>query len=104
MVTLNGCSDTSACVNINTVGIDVVIKNNNQFIVYPNPNNGVFTIQSTSEGVYSLVNELGQTVQIIKLNATNTYTVNIENLSNGIYFIIGFNNNQITKQKVVVTK
>ena len=101
----NNCYNT-AVITINvitTAGINETV-NNNQLSVYPNPNNGVFTIQSTSEGNYSIMNELGQTIQSFKLNTANTYTTNIENLSSGIYFIVGFNNNQITKQKVVVMK
>ena len=103
IITMNGCSDTSACVNITTTGINEIV-NNNPLTVYPNPSHGVFTIQSTGEGSYSIMNELGQTIQLIKLNAANTYTTDIENLSTGIYFIVGFNNNQMTKQKIVVTK
>jgi len=103
IITLNGCTDVSACVNVNIAGIDHIV-NNNQFTVFPNPNKGEFTIQSTSEGFYSVIDELGNVIQKLKLNATNNYTTNISNLSNGIYFIVGFNDNQITRQKIVVTK
>ena len=43
IVTHNGCVDTSACFTVNTVGI---IQNNfgNEFIFYPNPSDGDFTI------------------------------------------------------------
>ena len=43
-LTENGCVDTSACVAITTVGI---LENtfSNTFILYPNPTNGVFSIQ-----------------------------------------------------------
>jgi uncharacterized repeat protein (TIGR03803 family) len=74
-----------------------------QISIYPNPNNGVFTIQS-GEGDYSIVNALGQTIESFKLNAANNCTINIGNLSNGIYFIVGFNDTSITKQKVIVAK
>jgi hypothetical protein len=104
IVTMNGCKDTSNCVNINHVGINQIVKNNNQLIVYPNPNNGAFIVQSTSEGVYSIINELGQTIQQFKLNSSNKYSINIENLNTGIYFIVGFNNNKMLRQKIVVTK
>lgn len=48
--------------------------------------------------------ETGQTIQLFELNGSNKYSINIENLSNGIYFIVGTNNNQMMRQKVVVTK
>jgi len=79
--------------------------------LYPNPNAGSFTVtlsevkgQVESEGVYSIMNELGQIVHEFNLNSSNNYTFSIDNLSNGIYFVIGFNNNQITREKVIVTK
>lgn len=87
-----------------TSGIDNIIRNNNQITVFPNPNNGVFNIQSTKEGTYSIMNSLGQTVRSFKLNAINNYSLNIENLSNGIYYIVGYNKNEMSRQKFVVTK
>ncbi len=104
VITMNNCSDTSNCLNITTTGIEKLITKNNQLRIFPNPSKGLLTIQSTMEGVYTLRTESGQTIQSFKLNSTNNYTINIENLSNGIYFIVGSNNNQMTNQKVVVSK
>ena len=105
IVSLNTCSDTSTCVNVNITGINGIIKNNNQFTVIPNPSNGALTIQSTSEGVYTIMNESGQQIQLFELNSGNKFTINIEDLSIGIYFIVGYNNdNQMMRQKVVVAK
>jgi len=104
VVTKNTCRGTSACVNINTIGISPIVSQNAQVIIYPNPNNGAFTISAESEGVYTIQNSLGQIIQSVTLNAANNYTINIENLSNGVYFVAGYNNNRITQQKVVVSK
>jgi len=76
----------------------------NLISVYPNPNTGTFIIKTKCASTYSIINELGQTIQQVELNSSNNYSMNIENLSNGIYFIVGYNNNNITRQKVVVTK
>lgn len=103
IVTTGSCSDTSACVNVTTTGI-LEQSNTMQFSIYPNPANGAFILHSGSEGVYSIVNELGQAIQSIKLNATNNYSMKVENLSNGIYFVIGFTNNKMSKQKIIVAK
>ena len=36
--------------------------------------------------------------------STNNYTATVSNLSEGIYFVTGVNENEIVKQKVVVIK
>lgn len=72
--------------------------------VFPNPSTGEFTIRAASEGMYSVLNELGQTVQEFKLNNTNDFSTTIEGLNNGVYFIVGINNNELTREKVIVTK
>ncbi len=102
-VTVGSCVDTSACVTVTGVGINELSKTNS-VQVYPNPNNGSFAIQSTIVGNYIIVNELGQTVQSFKLNSSNNYTINVEGLNTGLYYVIGYNNNQMSKQKIVVTK
>ncbi|MBC7862769.1 MAG: T9SS type A sorting domain-containing protein, partial [Bacteroidia bacterium] len=79
-------------------------QNNTQPGVFPNPNNGTFTIRSANEGVYNLVNELGQSIRTIKLNASNNYTFTFEGVSNGVYYLVGTSNEQVVKQKIVVTK
>ena len=53
---------------------------------------------------YTIMDKAGQTIQVFELNTGNKFSINIEDLSNGIYFIVGFNNNQICRQKVVVAK
>lgn len=93
---------TNTTVNECKAAITSIIENkqNSLLSVYPNPNNGAFTVKSTNEGVYSIINELGQILQQFKLSSTNQYTVNIENLNNGVYFIVG----DSIQQKIVVIK
>ena len=112
IVTLNGCSDTSDCVNVVTLNNSSAHLKETVLKFYPNPNKGTLTFslsevegqQSSHEEIYSIVDELGQSIQSFKLNADNGYSISIQNLNNGIYFIIGFNNNQMTKQKFIVIK
>jgi hypothetical protein len=104
----NGCTNAStitqsvsACTGINNS------SNNNQnlnFQVYPNPNNGEFTISTESDINISIVNNLGQVVKVVSINASNNYKVSINNLTTGIYFIVGDSNNRSIKQKIVVSK
>jgi hypothetical protein len=102
-VTENNCTATSACITVTTTGISSNSNLDSQFSVYPNPNNGSFVIKSNGEGTYSIVNNLGQTIQTVKLTAAQTF-YEINNLDNGVYFIVGFKDNQITRQKIVVSK
>jgi hypothetical protein len=73
--------------------------------VYPNPNTGSFSIHtSRKEGIYSLFNELGQTIRQYRLTGSNDYTQQIGDLNPGIYFIVGLTGRQQISQKVIVTQ
>jgi hypothetical protein len=63
--------------------------------IYPNPNNGQFIIngiEDASVDVYSITGKI-----ITKQLSTNGF-INIENISNGVYFI------KITTEEGIVTK
>lgn len=79
-----------------------ITNESEQISVFPNPSNGNVTIQSKKDGVYLITNELGQTIELIKLNATTNFTYKLDNLSAGVYFIVGNNNDKLTKQKIVI--
>lgn len=72
--------------------------------VYPNPNNGIFSIKSNMVGTYTLINELGQEVRVFELNEANNFSVNVTDLVDGMYFVYGVNNNEIVREKIVITK
>ncbi len=83
-VTVNGCSATSACKTINTVGLgEEELSKGVQ--VYPNPANDMITITSSSIKKMSIVNMLGKVV--MEQNIQGTSTIDISKLSSGIYFI-----------------
>jgi hypothetical protein len=103
----NGCENTatvqvrvSACVGIAEASLAA-----GQLLVYPNPNNGEFTIQGiSSEMRLSLISELGQLIQYIELSPANNYQVSVRDLARGIYFISGQAEQTFIHQKVIVTK
>lgn len=84
---------------IKSTGIESYAKP--QISIYPNPNNGSFTISSALAGNYSIINEYGQTVQQFASAANNQYTVNGNSLPAGIYVIVGDN---CVREKIVVIK
>jgi hypothetical protein len=102
IVNLNGCSDTSACVSIATIGIDENTEALN-FSIFPNPSSGSFQINSSAEGLFGITNDLGQTLEIVEINALNNYSVTIEGLCPGIYFLNVLNTQNAISQKIVVT-
>lgn len=104
IVTQNACIDTSACIDVLATGIMAGTNTNSKIEVYPNPNKGAFVIKSTIEGTYSIVNNVGQVVQTVTLDSSDNFSVEINNLESGLYFIIGFKDNVVTQQKIVVAK
>jgi len=104
IVSENNCPDTSACVNVLITGLDVNLKNNALLQLFPNPNQGVFTVRSTSDGVFYLLNELGQTIRSIVFSTNTQYVVTVENMDNGIYFLVGYIDGHLVRQKVVVAR
>jgi hypothetical protein len=103
VVTTGSCSDTSSCVTISTIGINEYSPNN-AVQVFPNPSNGNFAIQSSLEGTYTIVNELGQILKTIELNSSNDFTMNIQNLNPGVYIVAGINKNLVVNKRIVITK
>jgi hypothetical protein len=102
VVTLNTCSDTSACLMINSVGNAAIELLENSLLVFPNPSNGELTIKSSSGGAYAIINGLGQAVLQVELNAENKYSMDIKGLSAGVYYICGYNAGVVCRKKFVV--
>ena len=101
-----GCKNTATVqVRVQTcVGISDLSPDQKQVTVYPNPNNGIFTIQSDVAMDLMLFNEIGQLVKTFSLTEANAYSANIQDLSNGIYFLKGNNGDVSVTQKIVVQK
>jgi probable HAF family extracellular repeat protein len=74
----------------------------NQMVLYPNPTSGIINIQAKEKiNSVSVYNSVGQKVPFNSLNKENT-SIDISNLSSGIYFLeIYLNNKTIKKYKVI---
>ncbi len=103
-----GCSDTSNIVLVMNVGIEEVL-NENMFSLFPNPNNGTFTIQAENHvqkvSEFSVINVLGQKLYTTEVHATDhtwTHTLSLENLTPGIYSaVVSYPTGKITKKFIV---
>ena len=75
------------------------IQNNNQILAYPNPvRDALYLSQEVDEiRIFSL---LGQQV----ISASNVQSVNVSGLPKGVYILSIVKNNQVSSQKIVVTR
>lgn len=86
IITLNGCSETSACANVIVSGIEELSVNNS--VIYPNPVIDIFEIKE-KEGFgditsITLLDSKGKLVQVISPEDQNT---DISRLDAGTYFL-----------------
>ena len=89
IVTQNGCSDTSECKSINSLGLDQLTVTD-LLTVYPNPSKGVFMLvdqQAALSGqVVTVSNLLGETVHTTRITNTKT-PIDLSTAKNGVYFV-----------------
>ncbi|MDG1477103.1 MAG: T9SS type A sorting domain-containing protein [Vicingaceae bacterium] len=100
IVTIGSCSDTSACVNIATVGLNENSLNSN-ILLYPNPSNDNVNInfgQALNNGSVVISDITGKEVYGITDLNKQVLNLDIKHFSRGVYFVKVLNNNE---QKVI---
>ncbi len=71
--------------------------------VFPNPNNGSFTIKANLNQEFDLINTVGQVVRHFKTTLENNGSVEFDNVPDGIYYIRQVTNDQnFASTKIVV--
>jgi subtilisin-like proprotein convertase family protein len=98
-VSLNFCKVTPSALSSSTNVL-------NSLRVYPNPTNEIINIDLgdvTGETTYELFDVQGRKVNS-KVSSTNFVTLNVENLSEGIYMLKIQNGSDKTTKKVVINK
>ncbi|MEE1899889.1 T9SS type A sorting domain-containing protein [Flavobacterium rakeshii] len=88
-----------------TLGLDNIAAPVNTIKVYPNPSNGVFTVQfanTVSSLQYEVYNVLGQVVKNGKVTQSNN-SIDLSNYTNGIYILrtVNADTNSVYSQKIV---
>jgi hypothetical protein len=100
-------TNTPACFNLNNVGIDEVLSNNNM-IVYPNPSAGIFTVEingfSNENGTVNVNDVTGKIIASYEVkNSTNgKFNMDLQSFSKGVYFINYVSNGKNISQRVVI--
>jgi hypothetical protein len=102
----NGCNDsTTVLVKASfCTGIGENSASSDLIYVYPNPNNGTFQIHSDVDVELNLINQVGQIVRRVKLSNSNDNRISIENLANGLYYLVGEKDGVRLNQKIIVNK
>jgi len=90
----------------NITGVDNLAENEKNISVYPNPASNNITIQTGTNVAYMLkLNNLqGQTVIAKNVAFTNSYSLDLLGIANGIYFLTLQNEKEQVVRKVVVQK
>ncbi|MFT5818995.1 MAG: hypothetical protein ACI8ZM_000217 [Crocinitomix sp.] len=86
IITDGDCADTSACIDINSVGIENYLQD--LVKLYPNPTTGQFTIETGNWTNINMTisNQIGETVYYLSAIQPKT-TIDLSHLANGIYII-----------------
>lgn len=105
----HGCSGEAQATIIVQSGVNVDEVDNKAFSIYPNPNNGSFTIQFSTREATSLAcfDALGKMVfeQNIPSNReSNTFNLTLPNQAEGIYYIKLFGAEQVLVERMLVLK
>ena len=99
-ITENGCTDTSFCYSITSVGI------NEQYLqqdieIYPNPTTGIISISGKNIESIEIVNIEGQIIKLIKWN-NEKCNIDLSPRPKGIYLIKIITYNGIIIRKIVL--
>jgi hypothetical protein len=83
IVEQNGCSVTSNCVAITTVGLDDI--KTELFRIYPNPASTVINVEMANTSTIRLFDISGKLLK--ELNGSSNYTIDVTDLTPGMYMI-----------------
>jgi serine protease len=91
------------------LGFDDLSGNSKFFSIYPNPASGEFTLNllthpANGQVSFSLVNAVGEVVQINAISSKTTQ-INISSLSSGVYtYVVKLSDNTLRRGKLVINK
>ncbi|MDD3878047.1 MAG: T9SS type A sorting domain-containing protein [Bacteroidales bacterium] len=96
------CSDTSDCINVDIIGLSDK-EDEASIFLYPNPNNGTFTIETNWETSVEICDALGRIVFMKDFKNGKEHVI-LSDVPNGIYFIKSKNSKSQTVIRMVVCK
>ncbi|WP_300663368.1 T9SS type A sorting domain-containing protein [Fluviicola sp.] len=96
------CTDTTNCLTVNTVGLSENTAND-LISVYPNPNNGTFTIQGGADSEVEISDLNGRIVKRVHLTDATT-EIELSHEKNGIYFVKCIKEDLFTIKRIIIQK
>jgi hypothetical protein len=75
--------------------------------IYPNLTSGIITVdmgQTVENAQLNVVDVTGKQVEHLKLNATQVQSIDLTNLSDGIYYVSISTANEVVSNKIVIRK
>lgn len=102
----NACTNTSTQVItvitcIGGIGINETSASVQEIIIIPNPNNGLFSIQTKSI-LYSKIKIYNMYGEIVYESLHPTYEIDLSNEAQGTYFIEIFTQDKIVRKKLII--
>ena len=88
-VVQNGCSDTSACITVFSVGVDN-ISSFGDISVSPNPTNNTFNIKAANKlhnAQLKILNAMGQVILFKEKLSGTSFNFNLSHYAAGLYFL-----------------
>ena len=86
----NNCNTVRKVTNVAQIGIKKITEDNMQLEVYPNPTNGIINIELNTQNVFSdikITDLLSNIIYKSSIQNENHLVIDINNFSNGVYFI-----------------
>ena len=91
----------NVCVSKPTLSTPEVEVTNNQFMIFPNPVKSQFYVNAPAAGNLDVISLDGKVLISAKIKTPGQTSINVENLSAGIYICRYSNNNEVKTLKLV---
>lgn len=98
IVTIGTCSDTSTCSSVTTIGVEEL--NTIASKVYPNPSNGLFTIELAGDSQIEITDVLGKVIFTQHLEQ-GKHAIDVSNEQNGVYLLSIHSNGVVKNSRIV---
>ncbi len=108
VIQVNACRDTSDCLTLDRVSANDITNNASDWNIYPNPNNGLFSVRLTGNGEsdtqIQIIDMQGKVISakpLGRIDGEMVEEVNL-NLSAGVYFVKIIQNDEVSVKRVVI--